>query len=166
VVGVLNKSGLGLLEIERVLCHLTKVCRVKRYEARGGEQQEWLGVVRQGFTHYRVSNLGFVRCRNKRPVKPDRAQPYPRVILSSPGGVKEGALVHLLVWECFVLGHPFADDGIDDEKALQIINHKDGDKWNPALTNLERISQSQNTLDAYKNGHRKSNKKRKPPTAR
>ena len=62
-------------------------------------------------------------------------------------------MIHELVYESFKLGTTLESIGI--ESGYEVINHIDGDKWNPALSNLEPASQAANMLHAYSHGLRK-----------
>lgn len=70
---------------------------------------------------------------------------YTKVTLRKDGAMKQVS-IHRFIWEVF--------NGDIDNKF--IINHKDGDKTNNALSNLELVTNSENALHAFKLGLRKS----------
>ena len=107
-------------------------------------------------THYQVSTLGNVRSKQRvvsdcriprrvfksRPIKPwDMTTGYVAVSLSKQGIVKKFT-VHKLVGLAFLnkLAHH------------QCINHKDGDKLNNAVENLEWCTYSHNNQHAFDTG--------------
>jgi hypothetical protein len=109
--------------------------------------EEWKDVV--GYEGlYRISNTGFVAkadgCFLKQTVNP---QGYPTVGLFIEGGRKT-ARVHRLVAEAF----------LENPGKLPQVNHKDGDKENSELFNLEWCTQSHNTIHAHRNGLMKNSK--------
>lgn len=53
---------------------------------------------------------------------------------------------HRFVWECF--------NGVIEDDSL-VINHKDGDKRNNSISNLELVTHKENTEHAFSNGLRK-----------
>ncbi len=97
----------------------------------------------EGFPNYQVSNLGNVRNIKKNTQK-------------TPGNDKHGYLkvdlyknskrttrkIHRLVADAFLPKDPQRTD----------INHKDGNRHNNELTNLERCTKSENMKHAYKTG--------------
>ena len=114
--------------------------------------EEWKEV--KGFEgRYEVSNFGRVRSsismRNGRKVLKDYfhvlkhsiSSGYHRVCLIDDAGGRNMRSVHRLVATAFI------GDCTDLE-----INHKDGDKSNNQVTNLEICDQSYNTIHAYKMG--------------
>lgn len=98
---------------------------------------------------YKVSNLGRVRSLNRNVtdkngtsytligtiLKQNKCGDYLRVSLWKDGIIK-GKLVHRLVAEAF----------ISNPDNLPVVNHKDEDKWNNNLDNLEWCTQSYNAL--------------------
>lgn len=108
--------------------------------------------------HYQVSNLGNVRRGNKhlhkinplKPKKSGRDRMYQSVALSVEGTIYY-RYIHRLVMETFVGPCP---DGHQ-------VNHKDGDKTNNHLDNLEYVTPSENQKHAHENGLLP-----KPPTHR
>lgn len=52
---------------------------------------------------------------------------------------------HRFVWECF--------NGVIEDNSL-VINHKDGDKRNNSIDNLELVTHKENTEHAFKTGLR------------
>lgn len=119
--------------------------------------EEWREV-HEGF--YEVSNLGKVRRAKPgistfvgRPVNPVfSATGYAQVHLA--GNVQRRAYIHHLVMEVFVGPRPHR----------MVINHKDGDKLNNSLENLEYVTQAQNAAHAIKTiGRKRGPSMPKPP---
>ena len=80
-----------------------------------------------GFSNYSVSNLGDVK-RNNKILKKRYSKGYLRVVLYSPQYPKgKSCLIHRLVAQAFI---PNPDN-------LPQVNHKDEDKTNNCVTNLE-----------------------------
>jgi HNH endonuclease len=67
---------------------------------------------------------------------------YPKVKLAHGKTVQ----VHVLVAQIFIGRRP----------AGMTVNHKDGDKWNRAVTNLEYITQGENNSHAWATGLQRS----------
>ena len=109
--------------------------------------------------YYEVSNLGNVRRAKPgiatfvgRPVMPVySAGGYAMVAFSGPRTRR--VYVHQIVAEAFIGPRP---DGL-------VINHKDGDKRNNSVGNLEYVTRKQNAAHAVRNlNRRKGPKKPKP----
>lgn len=66
-------------------------------------------------------------------------------------GLMSGVLIHRAMAETFL------DSGNLDPKKYQ-VNHKDGDKLNNDLDNLEFVTRSQNSVHAFKTGLRSDNR--------
>ena len=94
---------------------------------------------------YQVSNLGRVRSRNGLIHLNTNNYGYKHVTLSK-SNVQKTALVHRLVAEAFI-ENPFE---------LPQINHKDGNKNNNAVINLEWTTQKDNNRHAIKTNLRKA----------
>lgn len=101
--------------------------------------EEWRPVV--GFeTHYAVSSLGrIMRVAGGKAARPGRilkptpnAGGYPTVWLSV-NGIHHARMVHLLTAQAFI-GPPYGRE----------VNHKDANKLNPAMTNLEYATRREN----------------------
>lgn len=90
-----------------------------------------------------VSNLGRIKKYN-RITRGTIVASYRKIILKTKEGRKKGVFVHRLVAEAF-LG-----------KSALMVNHKDGNKNNNCLDNLEYVTASQNLIHAYETGLRKS----------
>ena len=104
----------------------------------------WLPVV--GFEHrYIVSTKGRVKRLFGRfgpgLLKANKNWRYQRVNLSNNGPGKVGRDIHRLVAEAFLGVHP----GL-------VVNHKDGDRFNNNLENLEWVTQRENVLHSVKAG--------------
>lgn len=91
------------------------------------------------FSNYEVSNLGSVRnSHSKRIRKPSISFGYNRICISVKG-VTSMYFVHRLVAETFT------------EKTGSIVNHKDGNKLNNNISNLEWCNHQYNTIHMYRN---------------
>lgn len=108
-----------------------------------------------GYENYDVSNFGNVRNNNfhrqkatkeiKKGIKPNG---YIRVILSKDLKTKS-FYVHRLVAESF----------IENKENKKYVNHKDGNRSNNCVENLEWVTASENLLYAYRVlGYKKTNK--------
>lgn len=115
----------------------------------------------RGYEYYEISNTGKIRSlprpmkrknymsgkvfyysSREKILKPFLNQcGYPEVGLCKNGKSKK-ALVHRLLAEAF----------IPNPENKKQVNHKDGDKQNNKLENLEWVTPSENGLHAYKNG--------------
>lgn len=112
-------------------------------------QTEWRDLV--DFPGYEVSNLGKVR--NKITMKSLRM----KMISKYPGyqfhlghtksdkGKNYQRTIHRLLAKAFI---PNPEDKSE-------VNHIDSNKMNYAISNLEWVTQSENTLHSFKNGHKK-----------
>ena len=116
------------------------------YHHLGDDMEIWKDI-KDYEEQYEVSSYG--RIRNKRTqqiLKGDKnSLGYCRVTLYSP--IKKRFFVHRLVAYHFV-------DGYSEEL---VVNHKDGNKQNNNVENLEWVTKSENDLHAYKLGLRKAN---------
>lgn len=114
-----------------------------------GEKEVWRPVVGlEG--RYQVSNLARIRSfrfakdgsvifKVRKPQNDERGYG----IFHFKDGVKSKSMnVHSVVAAAF----------LGPRKIGQHVNHKDGDKWNSRLSNLEYVSPSENTKHAYDNG--------------
>jgi len=95
--------------------------------------------------NYLVSNLGNVK--SKRYNKPLKGQlnncGYYRVQI---GTAKNRHFVHRLVAEAF----------LEKDSLRNFVNHKDGNKLNNLVENLEWVTRSENDIHAYRNDLRKA----------
>lgn len=96
---------------------------------------------------YQVSNLGRVRSKTKLLHLNTNTYGYKHVTLSK-GNVKKTILVHRLVASSF----------IENPIGLPQINHKDGDKSNNTVGNLEWVTQGENNRHAIKTNLRRVKK--------
>jgi len=109
-----------------------------------------------GWPDYEISDSGEVRRLTDSPYGRKKGQPltwtlvsgYPSVMLSNKGSPKR-QLVHRLVARAFI-GEP---------QLGQEVNHKDGDRKNPTLDNLEWVTRRENMRHAVQTlgrlrGHR------------
>lgn len=99
------------------------------------------------FDLYTISNKGVVTNtrtnKNLKPIKTNGG--YLQVNLSMKGK-RKACLIHQLVAEAFL------DKPIDYGRKGSVINHKDGNKWNNDVDNLEYISQKENVNHAVDEG--------------
>ena len=120
-------------------------------------EEQWKECV--GFEgYYEVSNLGRVRTVARESVKSNGrkciikervisqadVKGYKKVTLKCDG-VRKDMRVHRLVVMAFI-----------GEPSKEMVNHKDGDKANNKLSNLEWATRSENELHAYGTGLKKS----------
>lgn len=96
--------------------------------------------------YYQVSSYGQVKSllTNKILVGDTNSLGYRRVTLYAP--IKKRFFIHRLVALHFCKGY----------QENLIVNHKDGNKTNNKVENLEWVTRSENDLHAYKNNLRKS----------
>lgn len=94
---------------------------------------------------YEVSSLGNVRSitRYKKILKPGLVRGYPHITLyNSKNKKNKNYNIHRLVAETF----------IDNPNNLPQVNHKDGNKLNNSVDNLEWCTCKENILHGIKNG--------------
>jgi len=89
--------------------------------------------------HAEVSNLGRIRRHGKIVNPRPDMDGYPRVTV---GGVRERDRVHRFVAECFV----------PNPEKKRLVNHIDGRKDNCRASNLEWVSEKENSLHAERTG--------------
>lgn len=107
--------------------------------------EEWRSVV--GYEGlYEVSNLGRVRSMSgafkyhrATILKPKKSSQYATIWLSDGTGKQKSVTVHKLVAAAFIGPRP---DGLE-------VNHKNGNKHDPSLGNIEYMTKSQNAIHAY-----------------
>lgn len=97
----------------------------------------------KSFPNYEASNLG--RVRNKKTGRilrgSKQSRGYRQISLTHEGKVTV-TRVHRLIIEAF----------IPQPKGKKSVNHKDGDKQNNVLSNLEWCNHSENAIHAYQTG--------------
>lgn len=126
--------------------------------------EEWRDI--QGLENYQVSNIGNVRSKERVITQKGHKNTYKRVMKScllkprkqnngylvvwlSVNGTVKPYTVHRLVAETFL------------EKTDGEVNHKDGNKTNNRIYNLEWVSHSKNIIHSYeKLNHKKPNNKK------
>lgn len=102
-------------------------------------------------TNYSVSNFGRVKNNKTNYIrKNDRTGNYERVGLKCNDGKNHNKRIHRLVLETF-------DPRIDMDK--MVVNHKDGNKFNNHLDNLEWTTQSENVHMTWVRGRKRYNGK-------
>lgn len=103
--------------------------------------ENWLSV--KGYEGlYEVSNLGNVRRVGGKVLSPKPGKLGYKIVALHMNGYAKKYLVHRLVAEAFI---PNPED-------KQYVNHKDGDKSNNVLSNLEWATPSENIHHAYDTG--------------
>lgn len=106
--------------------------------------EEWRAVA--DWPEYEVSNLGRVRRVDTGRIRSAilmKSTGYLIVSMTRPGGERKLAAIHRLVAFAF-LGEP-------PEPNMQ-VNHKDSDRANPRLDNIEWVTVSQNISHGYSHG--------------
>lgn len=105
-----------------------------------------------GFPHYEVSDDGQVRrVGSSMPLRPRKHGGGYQMVALSEDGVTTYHTIHRLVASAFI--------GISTLE----VNHKDGDKQNNAVSNLEWVTRSQNQRHAIDNGLLSYDSRRKYP---
>jgi hypothetical protein len=89
---------------------------------------------------YEISNLGGLRRTTVIYLKTQISAGYERITIGGRG-IYKAALIHRLVGKAF----------IDNPLKKPQINHKDGNKLNNRVDNLEWATRSENQLHAYRN---------------
>lgn len=104
------------------------------------EKEIWLPVPDEEFADlYEISNLGNYRnARTLQVLKPYKAAKYLMATLCKPGRKAQRYLVHRLVACAFV-------EDPEDKEENDVVNHKDGNKFNNKASNLEWTTLSANT---------------------
>lgn len=107
----------------------------KKYDNKEIENEEWR-TFRDSV--YQVSNLGRVKnTKTNKILKGNKADcGYMRVDIQLPKQKRRKFLIHQLVYECFI------------SPEYDVINHKDGNKTNNKVENLESVSHKENLLKA------------------
>lgn len=105
----------------------------KKYDNKEIENEEWR-TFRDSV--YQVSNLGRVKnTKTNKILKGNKADcGYMRVDIQLPKQKRRKFLIHQLVYECFI------------STEYDVINHKDGNKTNNKVENLESVSHKENLL--------------------
>lgn len=117
----------------------------------GAEMEQWKTI--EAAPRYEISDRGQIRsfCSGSARILSPFVQGsgyYQICIFSSPGAPIR-PLVHRLVAEAFI-GNPHA---------LPQVNHKDGNKLNNAVSNLEWVTASENLKHSYRSGFHKPSRK-------
>lgn len=108
--------------------------------------ERWIEIPK--FEHYQISNYGRVySAKTNRILKPSLASGYLKVGLSK-NGKKQDFFIHRLVYSTFNKDFDLTDN---------VIDHIDGNKTNNVLSNLRKVSLSENVKSAlYKTKTNKS----------
>lgn len=96
------------------------------------------------WTAYSADKNGSVYGQNGQPMKPIAHHTGYHVYTIRQHGVQKQVRAHRFIWECLV--GPIPED--------KVLNHKDGDKTNNCLDNLECVTQQENTIHAFETGLR------------
>lgn len=111
-------------------------------------KQEWTKIV--GFSNYEVSDDGCVRNVTTgvqlKPIIRSKTSNYLNVLLTDDNGKRKHKNIHRIVAESF----------IDNPNNKPCVNHKDGNKHNNNVDNLEWVTHSENDIHAFRNGLRHS----------
>ena len=125
------------------------------------EKEIWKPVVGyEGF--YEVSNLGRVRSLVRRmyDLNKQTIEDKPRIKILSPSHHRSGYLLLTLTKDGVVkrayVHRLVADAFLDKKNETDVVNHKDLNKTNNCVCNLEYISFTENMAHAWKNGACKS----------
>ncbi len=106
-------------------------------------------ILQGNLTRYSVSKEGVIlNTETGKRLKPYLVRGYPTVDIGYRRGERITRRVHRLVAEAF----------ISNPKRKRTVNHKDGDKENNKVDNLEWATHGENTLHAYKTGLNKGSK--------
>lgn len=103
----------------------------------------WKSII--GFENYQISDTGIIKSTDKLLKFGNNGKGYLFVCLSKNGKTTR-FYVHRLVASHFIL----------NPENKKTVNHKDGNKSNNCVSNLEWCSQKENLLHAIKTGLRKS----------
>lgn len=79
----------------------------------------------------------------------DATHPYPWVLLTKPDNKKQPTTVYFLMRLTWM---PYAPGEVGIGANKWCVNHKDGNKLNSSLDNLEWVTNSQNAKHAWENG--------------
>ena len=108
------------------------------------EKQVWKDI--EGLSHYQVSNLGRVKSlkHNKEKILKHHVykESYPSIRISCGGGRQKSIKIHQCVARAFLNHKP---NGLK-----KVINHKDGNKLNNNVNNLEIVSHRENSSTCYR----------------
>lgn len=106
--------------------------------------EEWRDI--DGFSRYEISNTGFVRNKKRKHIlaydQTKKNNGYQFAGLIRDDGVRKNRFAHRLVASAF----------IDNPDNLPQVNHKDGNKKNNAVDNLEWCTGSYNRKHAFAMG--------------
>lgn len=109
--------------------------------------QEWHSI--KDFSNYEISNDGYVRNVISgyvlKPMIRSKTSDYLQVNITSDYGYRKHLNIHRLVAKAFI-GNPYNKP---------CVNHKDGNKHNNHMDNLEWVTRSENDLHAFRLGLRK-----------
>ncbi len=109
-----------------------------------------------GFNNYEISNFGNVKSLHR--IAPNN-QPIKERILKQAIGTNGYKYVNCREYyksHTVYVHRLVAKHFIDNPYSLPQVNHKDGDKFNNCVSNLEWCDQSHNMIHAYKTGLQKN----------
>lgn len=114
---------------------------IKEYKNDQNDQENWSKIKNLEYTKYIISTYGNIKNTETGYIlEKNYKTGYPTVLLTHKN-ISKTYRLHMLVAKTFI---PNNNDKF-------VVNHKDGNKINPKLSNLEWISQSNNTKHAYIN---------------
>ena len=108
----------------------------------------------EDFKDYEVSNTGKIRNMSGEIIKERINNRGYHIISLYSNSLCQTAMVHRLVAKAFVLDSGLNPDG-SKMKGKHQVNHKNGDKNNNSINNLEWCDQSYNMKEAYRLNSRK-----------
>ena len=101
----------------------------------------------KGFSRYQVSETGLIRSMNYKrtghikELKPALDKGYCKTMILSDDGKYKTVAIHRLIAETFLKKLPGTE-----------VNHKDGNKSNNNISNLEYVTHKENIQHSYNNG--------------
>ena len=114
----------------------------QKYSIINEEQEEWRDI--PDLSPFQASNLGRIRNTKTSNILAGGISNGYRMVSISINGKTKTYYAHILVATCFLGERPVTPDGQKYE-----INHKDLNRANAAVENLEYITKSQNITHSY-----------------
>lgn len=131
----------------KINCNTSFGYKWRLYEDAIDESEFWKQIPLQltnNVEHYYISNLGKIKIKNR--IKKDFCKINGYKVVSI---MKQFFYIHRLVALTF----------LENPENKKIVNHKDGNKINDSLDNLEWVTSSENSIHAIQNGLSKRSKK-------
>ena len=127
---------------------ITELKLTKSQIAIDKEDEIWIDLSYLDYNGYWISNYGRIKNKDNIIIKEQKLE-YPRVRLTnSKTNKRDSWYIHKLVATVFL----YNDDPVNKIQ----VNHKDGNKENYNINNLEWVTPSENQKHAYKTGLRKA----------